>query len=209
MIGTTHKMSKRYVIVTALASLVLAASCSSSASDERSSTTSTTANTNVNSNTVPLATGEQVAPPQPADVNAESASTASSDTLPGVANRLDRKPFRAGEGGTVDAEALAMKYAKPAPENSTFASYLSDVGHEIRTFRSHPQILKVEKRIGGNEQSLKIYLRGGRVIERPGNLIPILATASTAEILSVAGLSPASPKAPASDAKTGAKQPGE
>src|SRR5687768_17796534 len=119
-------MSKRYAIVIALVSLVIVAGCSSSARDERASTTSTTANTNVNSNTAPLATGEEVAPPQPADVNAESASTASSDTLPGVANRLDRKPFRAGEGGTVDAEALAMQYAKPAPENSTFASYLSD-----------------------------------------------------------------------------------
>jgi hypothetical protein len=66
---------------------------------------------------------------------------------PQMQNRFD-KAQRNGvpSGPPVDAAALAMKLARPAPDNSTFTSYLTDAGYEIRTFKDHPQLKKVEKK---------------------------------------------------------------
>jgi hypothetical protein len=156
-----------------------------------------------NSNAV--VTNGMVVSPQGVDANANS--TASSDQLqtPDMPGRLNDKMKKLNSSaGSVDAAALAMKNARPAPDNSTFTSYLTDAGYEIRTFKNHPQLLRVEKRTATDgSQTIKVFLRNGKVVELPGKTIPLIATAPAEVIAGVAGIQPASPKtAPgATDAK--------
>jgi hypothetical protein len=111
-------------------------------------------------------------------------------------------------GERPDAAALAIKNARPAPDNSTFATYLTDAGYEIRTFKNNSVILKVEKKIENNgDQSLKVFLRNGKVVQLPGNAISPLSNASADAIASAAGVSPAAPKSTA-PGSTGAKKAG-
>jgi len=118
--------------------------------------------------------------------------------------RLDKLRQSGGSSVKIDPQEFAMKNARPAPENSTFTSYLSDAGYEIRTFQSHPQLLKVEKRIdNAGKQTLKIFLRNGQVVERPGKDIPVLSTATAAAILATAGIAQQQPASgPRSEKKT-------
>lgn len=96
---------------------------------------------------------------------------------------------------------------RPAPDNSEFSAVLTDFGRETRTFKDHPQLLKVEKLILVNRQTIKIYLRNGKIIQLPGEKVPILATAPAAEILRAAGIqTPSSaPRSTGSDSKNSEK----
>jgi hypothetical protein len=126
---------------------------------------------------------------------------------PQMQNRLDKlnKKGTGPSGPPVDVAALAMKIARPAPDNSTFTSYLSDAGYEIRTFQSHPQLNKVEKRTTDDGKvTIKVFLRSGKVIELPGSAIPVLSTAPAFQIMDAAGVS-----APAIPAKTNPKKPNQ
>jgi hypothetical protein len=106
----------------------------------------------------------------------------------------------------IDAAQLAIKNARPAPEDSTFSTYLTDAGYEIRTFKSNRQILKVEKKVENTgKSSLKVFLRDGKVVQLPGTAIPVLSTASAASIATAAGVAPLPTKA-ADAASTGAKK---
>jgi hypothetical protein len=99
-----------------------------------------------------------------------------------------------------------MKNARPAPDNSTFTSYLTDAGYEIRTFNNHPLLLKVVKRTANDgSQTIKVFLRNGKIVELPGATIPLVASAPAEVIAGAAGIQPASPKQPAT-ASTGAKK---
>ncbi|MEO8042801.1 MAG: hypothetical protein ABI646_09345, partial [Acidobacteriota bacterium] len=99
-----------------------------------------------------------------------------------------------------------LKYAKPAPDNSTFTSYLTDAGYEIRTFKTHPQILKVEKRTSNDgSQTIKVFLRNGRIVQLPGKTIPFLASAPAEVIAGAAGVLQSPPQQPA-PGSTGAKK---
>lgn len=92
--------------------------------------------------------------------------------------------------------------SRPAPDNSEFVSTLTDVGRELRTFKDHPQLLKVEKIIDGKNENVKVYLRSGKVVNLAGSKIPNLATISAYDILNVAGLVvPPPPAQPNSDSK--------
>jgi hypothetical protein len=106
-----------------------------------------------------------------------------------------------------DVEAMALKSGRPAPDDSTYASYLTDAGYEVRSFRNHPQILKVVKRIDGDNQSLKVYLRNGKVVDVPVKSVTSLATVSLSVILEAAGIKPLPParSAPAGPPVTGKK----
>ncbi|MEO8648392.1 MAG: hypothetical protein ABI539_04420, partial [Acidobacteriota bacterium] len=77
-----------------------------------------------------------------------------------------------------------------APDNSVFTAVLTDVATEIRTFKDHPQLLKVEKQTGTDWSRIKVFLKDGRVIELAGDKINSLGTASAASILAAAGVSP-------------------
>jgi hypothetical protein len=149
-----------------------------------------TSSSSGNSNANVVADGT-VALPQAVDANAAPSDAASAGIQsPQMQNRFDKVGKEGGPSGPpVDAAALAMKLARPAPDNSTFTSYLSDAGYEIRTFKNHPQLAKVEKKTSNDgSTTIKVFLRNGKVVDLPGQAIPILSTAPASQITNAAGL---------------------
>lgn len=102
---------------------------------------------------------------------------------------------KAGANGQpkFDEADLIRKANKPAPDNSEFAVILTTEAIEVRTFRNHPQLLKVEKRSNGDDSFLKVFMRNGSVIEMEGKKIPVLSTESAARIMEVSGSTQVSP----------------
>ncbi len=207
-------MRNRSIVILGLAGAFAMSACSSSEEKPkpRANAAVNAAANSVNSNTVVISNGTEVAPPGSADANGVATTSADQITQPGNAMEMRLERMRtAGESGpAVDPAVQAQKYARPAPDNSTFASYLTDAGYEIRTFKNHPQLLKVEKKITSDgNQSLKVFLRGGKVIELPGQRINPLSTAPAAHILEMAGVQPKPQpqQAPAGPPPT--KKPGE
>lgn len=78
--------------------------------------------------------------------------------------------------------------SRPAPEDSTMTTTLTDRARETRTWKKHPVLAKVEKIYDG-ESSIKVYLRNGKVIELPGNAIGKLDQIPAASVLEIAGVS--------------------
>lgn len=188
-------MRNKWILILGLAGILTMSACSTSGEDKPAKLTATSSANSANANNVALVNGMQVAPAAPADANAVNASTAATDASIPAANRLDGRLQELRNSGEApsdkEAVAVAMRNARPAPENSTFASYLTDAGYEIRTFKNHPQLLKVEKKVmAGNKQSVKVFLRDGRVIDIPGEKIPVLLNATSAFILDQAGVQP-------------------
>ena len=202
-------MRSRWVTILALAGILWMSACSSSEEPTKVKATSNTNSTNTN--TVAVNTGTTVDMPQVADANVNTAHPATSDEQL-AASKLDQRiegMRKSGESGVqADATEVAMKNARPAPDNSTFTSFLTDAGYEIRTFKNHPQLLKVEKKITPDgKQAVKVFLRDGKVVELPGQKIPVLATIPAAQILEAAGIRPPAPPAPAGPPPT--KKSGE
>jgi len=194
-----------FAILGVAATLTLAA-CSSS-NDAKPAAKGNTATGNTapvaatSSNSGSSNTNLIAAVPQAADANLLNGETLDAGIQsPQVQSRLNRirKTGNGPSGPPVDVAAVATKMARPAPDNSTFTSYLSDAGYEIRTFRDHPQLKKVEKRTTNDGKvTIRIFLRNGNVIELPGTAIPILSTAPALHIMDAAGLSaPSTPARP-------------
>jgi ABC-type Fe3+-hydroxamate transport system substrate-binding protein len=80
--------------------------------------------------------------------------------------------------------------ARPAPEDSEFTATLTDVATEIRTFRNHPQIRRVEKVSDGKKSTVKVFLVNGKTAEFDGAKLPSLIQASSHQILELAGVEP-------------------
>jgi hypothetical protein len=199
------EMRSKLVLLVGLAGIIIIGACSSSAEDKAAANNGG-ANTQKNTNSLPIPDGNtevvtngMVVPAHPGDANLAS-NAAPSDGIqqPGMMHkRLDKMREAGATGEKVDPAALALKSARPAPDNSTFTSYLSEAGYEIRTFNNHPQLLKVEKKTESNgNQTVKIHLRNGQVVQRPGKDIPILSTVPAATILAIAGITPPQTRAP-------------
>ncbi|MEO7674927.1 MAG: hypothetical protein ABIU09_12725 [Pyrinomonadaceae bacterium] len=88
----------------------------------------------------------------------------------------------------IDIETELKKSTIPAPENSEFGAVLADIVFERRTFKSHPQLLKVEKTTKGNVKAIKVYLKDGSVVDLPGEKIEFISKATSASILQSAGI---------------------
>ena len=96
-----------------------------------------------------------------------------------------------------------------APEDSTVTSTMNAKGqvYEIRVFRSHPQLAKVEATwITPRQKYLELFLRDGNKREVETDKLQNLKTATAAELLQLAGIGTARPAAP-DKSKPGAKQP--
>ena len=203
-------MRIRSIMVLGLAGILMISACSSATEGKPQGNVA--ANGSANANTVALANGAEIPPPRTADANVSGAAATSPESLqPGgdmLHSRLENMR-KAGEAGPpVDAEQLALKNARPAPDNSTFSSYLTDAGYEIRIFKNHPQLLKVEKKVTSDGKgSMKVFLRNGKVIDLPANRIMPLSTAPASSILEAAGVHAPPPPAPAGPAPT--KKSGE
>jgi ABC-type transport system substrate-binding protein len=196
-----QKMSNKLLAVLGVAATLTFAACSSSevkptsTSNSTSAVNSTDTSTSLNpanSNTALPANG-LVPAPQPVDSNGSTDIAGIQSPLsPQMQNRLNKVQKDGGPSGPpVDPAALAMKLARPAPDNSTFTSYLSDAGYEIRTFKDHPQLKKVEKITSEKGVTIKVFLRNGQVVELPGEAIKTLSTAPANQIMSAAGIAPA------------------
>lgn len=206
-------MRSRFFVILGLAGTLAIGACSSAIEEKPKAKTDSTvpvnaANASVpgNSNTVVVADG-MVVTPQTGDANAASAASSDGAQVPQMQGRLEKMRQADSSRATVDAAALAMKNARPAPDNSTFTSFLTDVGYEIRTFKNHPQLLKVERKTENNgNQTLTIFLRNGKTIQLPGQKIGALSTAPAASIVDAAGLTPP-PQKQAETGTTGVKKP--
>lgn len=84
-----------------------------------------------------------------------------------------------------------------APEDSEYRSELTDVAREIRTFKNHPQLLKVEKIIEPKKQTVKVYLKDGRVLPADPDKIKSIRYDAAVTFLEAAGLGPKKMPAPA------------
>jgi hypothetical protein len=205
-------MRRNLIAILGIAGGLMVGGCTS-ASDDKPKAANSVVNTAA-SNSVAISNGTEIVPPQPADANGQPSSNSTNGLeRPGDSLKAKLEAMRKSgksEGGE-DAAVIAQKHAQPAPDNSTFASFLTDAGYEIRTFKSHPQLLKVEKKTSADgTQALKIFLRGGKVVELPGQRITSLSNASAAYILEVAGIQPVpqpQPKAPTGPVPT--KKSGE
>ena len=207
-------MRSRFILGLGLAGTMLILACSSPSEDQAKANTSQTANSPTNAtvienpNTNGVAVNGAIVTPQ--NVDANTAVTAGSDAVtPKVPDRLANKMDQIKRGaGEMDPAAVASQNARPAPDNSTFTSYLSDAGYEIRTFKDHPSLLRVEKRTAeAGKQTVRVFLRNGKVVEVPAQSLGALATVPAAVIASAAGVSPAQDKQPP-PGSTGAKSPG-
>ena len=209
-------MKSGFVLILGLTGTLLLGSCSSSTEEKPSPQNNSMSQVNTansaatisseNSNAIVVTNG-MVITPQSAEANNVASSSSDGLPPPDLRGRIGDKMNKMNSGGgSVDVVALAIKNARPAPDNSTFTSYLTDAGYELRTFKNHPQLLKVEKRTANDgSQTLKIFLRNGKVIELPGKTIAVLSTAPAASIVSAAGIAPAPPPQSASGT-TGAKK---
>jgi hypothetical protein len=208
-------MRNKFFAVFGVAATLILAACSSSSNEAKPAANGNTAaivNAGTSSdptNTKPNVDANGAGVPTAGDANLLAGETLEPGIQsPQMQNRLN-KVKKGAEGGPagppVDVAALAMKMAKPAPDNSTFTSYLSDAGYEIRTFKSHPQLMKVERKTTDNGTvTIKVFLKSGKVVELPGTAIPILSSARAVDIMNAAGVS--APAAPGQSGQTKAKQ---
>ena len=182
-------MKKRIIVLLGLTGVLIFSACSGGSVETNKQPK--IAATSGNGNSAPVSNGAEVAPPQALAANAVNATSGSPimAATNSVQRKLEEMRKADSSGPKIDPAALALKNAKPAPDNSTFASYLGDEGYEIRTFKNHPQLLKVEKKTtAAGEQTLKVFLRGGRVVEMPGHKINPLSIAPASMILTIAGV---------------------
>jgi hypothetical protein len=96
---------------------------------------------------------------------------------------------------------------RPAPEDSTISATLTDVAREVRTWKHHPLLSKVEKIYDGGDGKIKVYLKNGKVIDLPGSSITQLGQVSSATVLSLAGISQDPPQESKSRSTSAAAPP--
>jgi len=188
-------MMDRYFFTPLLAAASLCCACSGGADPGKpSNAPSFTANTAA---VAVSATDEMV------NTNTGSANLAANDQLGTFANRPNRKKIVDMPAG----ERPVLRFEN-AGEDSEIAAAMNNNGqmYEVRIFRRHPQLVKVESTwIDPKVKALQIFLRNGQVLNITTDRIVNLKQATTAQLLAIAGL-PAVPAMPKTDEKTGVKK---
>ena len=90
---------------------------------------------------------------------------------------------------------------RSAPENSESATTMTNDGSilEIRVFKNHPQLAKVEVTwTDPKDKALKVYLKNGTVVDAKTDRIGNLRDTPSIEIMQVAGIRGAGKNAPQS-----------
>jgi hypothetical protein len=176
-------MRIRWIVTLGLTGILMSA-CSAASSEQASKN----AVGNGNANAVVVANSGVLVPANLPDANIANFS---SGERPAPVNSMKRDIIKKG-GPPISLEQareIASKNAKPAPENSTFYTFLADSGYEVRTFKSHPQLLRVEKETTNEgKTTVKVFLRGGKVVDVDGNRVPQLSTMPVQVILDLAGV---------------------
>ncbi|MBK8811696.1 MAG: hypothetical protein IPN69_13315 [Acidobacteria bacterium] len=90
--------------------------------------------------------------------------------------------------------------AIPAPDESTFTSTMDKSGNfiEVREFKNHPRLLKVERKILGRDSKYSVYFKNGKVVEAPAAKMENFRSLSPVTILEAIGIkvTPETPKDP-------------
>ena len=123
---------------------------------------------------------------QAVDSSTDTPNVAATEPQNNFRDRVRRDRIDANPSGT----PLPLKF-KTAAENSEAAITMNTDGaiFEVRVFKGHPQIAKVEATwLDAKEKALKIYLKSGQVLDVKTDRIPDLPSATTAQLLEIAGL---------------------
>lgn len=80
-------------------------------------------------------------------------------------------------------------YSVAGPDDSEVTTELLDNVVETRTFKKHPQLLKVERTtyVGENKKVIKVFLKGGSVKEVADSKLPEPMKAPAADIVKAIG----------------------
>ena len=116
----------------------------------------------------------------PVNTNIETAS-----------NRFESKREQMRNAANSVAPKPLPVNSRPAPEDSTISTQLTDVARETRVWQKHTVLAKVEKIYDGKGSTIKVYLKDGRVIDLSGTAIPQLEQVSSATVLTLAGITAA------------------
>jgi hypothetical protein len=131
-------------------------------------------------------------------VNPRVVNTAANNSVNINANRpMDAQIQRLEEmrsAANKSGKQIPNLNSRPAPEDSTITTTLTDVAREKRVWKKHPVLLSVEKVFDGGKGSIKVSLRDGRVIDLPGESIAQVDQIFAADVLTLAGIKPAAPK---------------
>lgn len=153
-----------------------------------------------NSNRSTAASGTPVSTPGPENsvdkkvtLTEPDATPASGAINPLVAAREKRlgemrKQAAGQDAPKLDIEMVLRQSTRPAPENSEFSVALTDILVERRIFLKNPTLAKAEKITEGTDSTLHIFMKDGRSFKVPGEKVGSLSTASSAEILTAAGV---------------------
>lgn len=125
--------------------------------------------------------GTNISVPPPTENNTQPAATTDGNTYP-LANSVNMGNTKVSLPTKAEGPA-----GRPAPDDSVIYTELRDVPTETRVFKSHPVLLKVVKTGLPPNQTVKVYVKGGKVIDLPADKIPNMA-ASAATIVDAAGL---------------------
>lgn len=121
-----------------------------------------------------------------------------SDVLERKKSRLEEMREKRSTGSDGGASPANVKpFSKPAPDNSVYITSLTDVATEIRQFKDHPVLDKVERISDAKGSRTTAHLRNGRRVNVPDGRIKNLAVASASELLVAAGLPPMPTPTPA------------
>ena len=173
---------KNLLIISALSLSAVATACT---------TTTAPAETNANSNVAVLQSNSNpianVAPATPPATNS---------AVPGIPNAPANMNMAKGDP-TKNAKVQNTVVAT-APDNSEITISLGQYPVEARTFKSHPQLAKIEKiqDVANKKTIVKIYLRNGQVKEVPENITIEPMSAPAAFIMEVAQNAPAAKPEP-------------
>ena len=189
-----------YLIILGTAATI---GCSSAAGPKTNVTVSTnSANSTVA--TMPVDGAPQTVLADSTAVPADPAGVADQPGVTAISPKLNQ------QGRLLDTPGkIPEPQRMPAGENSEFATTMDKQGNflEMRYFKNHPAIVKVERTLyGPNDSSLKIWLKGGKVVTASGNGIENLTAESSLTFMKLAGIQPKVAPPGATGAKTDGKQ---
>lgn len=179
---------KLFVLLIVLTLIAGSSGCSSSKSTQKNEART--------GNSSPNAANANTGSPEMASQTVSVDAVAPVDNQPGLAANAARPNKRA----MVDAGGEAPPPMRsPAAENSEVATSMGKDGSfiEIRWFKNHPQLERVEQTWAddGKSSTLKIFLRGGRVVNASGNGVSQMPSHPSTGFLELAGLrAPATPQ---------------
>lgn len=133
---------------------------------------------------------KDVKPLDLANTQSETPSTKQEKPLDLLEQRKQKALEMAKNAPPLDPENLRPKNATTIlPDGSEFWAILDSKGvTETRVFKNHPQLDKIVRQTEGNNVTIKIYTKNGKIISVPKDKIKDLTGASSEQILSAAGI---------------------